>query len=112
PDLTYTLTVAPSGGTLFLRNGLNVASASDKPLAVNDSFTQADVNQGRLIFVHGSGPAGFAQSSFEVSLRDENASHPASRSTISLNVYRPALSVSPSLRLTASTGMPSGVSGI
>jgi len=111
-NLTYTLTAVASGGTLYLRNAFQTGSGSDKPLAVNDSFTQADVNQGRLIFVHASGPAGFAQSSFEVSLQDENAAHPASRSTVALNVYRPTLSGSPALRFAAATGLPAGVSGV
>jgi hypothetical protein len=110
-NLAFTLTAAPSGGALYMRN-----SPGDKLLAANDSFTQADVNQGRLVFVHQSGSAGFAQTSFEVSLRDENSSHSPSKSIVAVNVYRPEPSTlqrfNPSTLQLSSAGLPTGVSGL
>ncbi|MFQ5643210.1 MAG: cadherin-like domain-containing protein, partial [Thiogranum sp.] len=42
-NITYTLTRLPSGGNLFL-NGI--------PLGVNDTFTQSDIDAGRLVYHH------------------------------------------------------------
>jgi hypothetical protein len=109
-NVVFTLTAAAAGGVLYLRN-----SPGDKLLAANDTFTQADVNQGRVVFVHQSGSAGFGQTSFEVSVRDENPSHPAARVTVGVNVYRPDNSTvqrfnGSTLQLSPA-GLPTGLSG-
>ncbi len=50
-QLAYTVTALPAAGTLALRGN---GDAADAPLAVNATFTQADVLQGRLIYQHDS----------------------------------------------------------
>jgi Cadherin-like len=89
-NLFYTLTALPQTGTLYLRDAAPTASNHDAALGLNSTFTQADVNQGRLIFVHQGASSTAAQDTFAVSLHDENPSHPATTGTVVLNVYRPS----------------------
>lgn len=89
-NLFYTLTALPQTGTIFLRDATPNATNHDAALGLNSTFTQADVNQGRLIFVHKGAGSAAAQDSFSVSLHDENPSHPAATGTVILDVYRPS----------------------
>ena len=87
-SLSYHLTSLPQGGTLYLRNGNAGAATNDQTLAVGAAFTQEDVNNGRLIFVHGgSSPA--SPTSFAVTLSDEDPAHPAANAVVTLNICRP-----------------------
>lgn len=89
-DLHYTMLALPAGGTLILRNGTPATTAgqpdSDRPLAINDSFTQADVNAGRLIFRQQDTAA--PATSFKVKLNDENPAHPTATSNVAVAVCR------------------------
>ncbi len=105
-DLVYAVSAPPNNGTLFLRN-TGSAAHPDQALATGDTFTQNDVNDGRLIFVCA---AGGTDSSFGVSLRDENPAHPAADATVSLTVYRPDASLAGS-QLDLTAGPLQGVSG-
>ncbi len=91
-DLRYTLLRAPQGGTLYLRNGAEPAApgepASDRLLLANDTFTQADVDAGRLIFQHRDLTA--SAISFQVAVRDENADHAAATGTVAVAIYHPS----------------------
>ncbi len=90
-SLTYTLTKAPTGGTLHLCNGRPDAAAPDLALAEGSQFTQQDVRSGKLRFVQ-RGEAPYAIS-FEVSLRDEDPSHEAASGRVTLKLYRPPAAV-------------------
>lgn len=109
--LLYTLTAAPTGGALLLRNAGPPGGPPDRPLAANDTFTQADVDRGRLVFAHQTAPAGFAPTRFELTLRDEDPAHPAARATVDVNVYRPAGAVAAAQLRRTPAGLPLGVSG-
>jgi len=54
-NLSYTLTAPPQTGTLYFRNRTANGTNSDAALGAGDTFTQDDVNNGRLIFVYGGG---------------------------------------------------------
>ena len=112
-NLTYTLEVLPEGGALYLRNAFTVGppnpgaiQSSDKLLAVGATFTQADVDQGRLVFVHSGLPVAAAPTRFEVSLRDETPTHPASRTTVTMFVFRPSLALSSAQLAQVLPGLP------
>lgn len=89
--LTYTLTKAPTGGTLYLCNGRADAAAPDVALANGAQFTHQDVLEGRLRFVQ-RGEAPYS-STFELSLRDEDSSHEPATGRLALNLYRPPTGV-------------------
>lgn len=100
-ELRYTLETLPESGTLYLRNAVPVGPAipgvirdPDRVLTVGANFTQADINQGRFVFVHTASDEVPVPDGFEVSLRDEDPSHPAARAQIALHVYRPSVSIS------------------
>ena len=95
-SLVYTLETLPGQGTLYLRNAFpGGASGSDLVLGQGASFTQADVDQGRLIYFHTAGSSVATSMRMELSLRDENPAHPVFRGTVTLQLYRPAVAISP-----------------
>ncbi|MDA3923257.1 MAG: type I secretion C-terminal target domain-containing protein [Kiritimatiellae bacterium] len=51
-DLLFTLSEIPANGKLVLRNANENPENPDLELAAGAQFTQADVNRGRLVFVH------------------------------------------------------------
>jgi hypothetical protein len=113
-DLTYTLTLAPPTGALHLRNAVADATHSDAALGVGAAFTQADVNRGRLVFVHPAGTS-VAQTRFQVTLRDENPAHPTATGNVAVVFYRPAnvaLDAGLTLALAASPSTPPAVAGV
>ena len=57
-QITYTVTVLPTGGTLAL---------SGTPLLLNGTFTQADVNNGLVTYAHGGGESPNDSFTFTVS---------------------------------------------
>ena len=103
-DVQYTLETVPDVGTLYLRNAAAGATV-DLALAVNSVFTQADVAQGKLIYVHPAANTAFS-TSFNVILQDENPAHDAVHETIVLNVYRPGGSMDEMRILQALDGLP------
>ena len=105
-NISYRLTSLPSSGNFYLRNFSN-----DVTLALNSTFTQDDVNQGRLIFLHGGSNSPAGPVNFNISLNDENPAHGTNYS-IWLNVYRP--NYSPAVTAAASTiaAAPFGFSDI
>ena len=90
-DLTYTLTSGPFRGELRLLDVLTDPEHSDRPLTAGASFTQDEVNQGRLVFLPGfeSPSATAATVTFSVSVRDENPQHAASAGEIVIHLFRP-----------------------
>jgi len=110
-NLLYTLATPPAIGTLILRNAVSGSSPSDRALVAGDSFSQADIDRGRLVFAHAGAVSASLSVSFSVSLRDEDPSHAATSATVALIFYRPAASVSVAqLRTTA--GLPTSVTGV
>ena len=51
-NLFYSLTALPQGGTFYLQKAIANSTNSAIALTNGSSFTQDDVNKGRLIFVH------------------------------------------------------------
>ncbi len=82
------------------------APSPDRALGVGATFTQADVDQGRLVYVHtaSSEPAG--QTRFEVTLRDEDPAHAAFRGGVTLFVFRPSLLLSSTQVAQVLPGLP------
>lgn len=85
-QLVYTLKTAPAG--LLLRRGISgITALPDKPLLAGATFTQADVNAGRILLPHADGgPLNAVKIDLEVtdgSTRTEG--------TASVRFYRPEL---------------------
>jgi hypothetical protein len=89
-QLRYTLTALPQGGSLHLRNARAGEGDHDLALEIGASFTQAQVNRGRLVFLHQDTEASVLPTSFQVLLQDENPAHPASTNIVRVHVYSPA----------------------
>lgn len=87
-QLVYTLTEPPSAGSLVLRNAVEDPEQPDAVLDEGDSFTQADLLKGRVVYDHDGSDVdpGF----FRVSVRDENPDHPADERAVRLLAFRPA----------------------
>ncbi len=89
-DLRYTLRSTPAAGTLYLRNASAPADpgepTADRALAANDTFTQAEVNAGLLIFRHQN--SALSTSSLELMVNDENPNHPAATGTVAVAFSR------------------------
>jgi len=105
-NIFYQLASLPGSGTFYLRNASN-----DVALALNSQFTQDDVNQGRLIFVHNGSNAPAGPVSFSLNLGDENPAH-GTNYTVWLNVYRPNYSDDINQAAGAIAAMPFGFSDI
>lgn len=91
-NLFYTLLAAPQTGTLSLRNASTNPASSDGVLVAGSTFTQDDVNNGRLIFRHQSGDPSITADNLQVSLHDETATHPWATNLVALNLYLPGYS--------------------
>jgi hypothetical protein len=111
-NLFYTLTAPPQTGTMYFRNRTAAGTNSDVALGTGGTFTQDDVNNGRLIFVHGGGSAPDLADSFSVSLHDETPSHPAATGTVALNLYRPAYDAATMQLAQAAAASPAGFASI
>ena len=105
-NISYRLTSLPSSGNFYLRNFSN-----DVALALNSTFTQDDVNQGKLIFLHGGSNSPAGPVNFNISLRDENPAHGTNYS-LWLNVYRPNYSPAVTAAASAIAAAPFGFSDI
>ena len=84
----YMLASLPAGGTLYLHNVSASGDIHDVALGNNATFSQQDVNQGRLIFVQDQTNAPAVPTTFKVYLGDENPSR-ATNYQVTLNVFRP-----------------------
>ena len=85
----YMLASLPAGGTLYLHNVNANGDIHDVALGKNATFSQDDVNQGRLVFVQNQTNAPAVPTTFSVFLGDENPSH-ATNYQVTLNVFRPS----------------------
>jgi len=88
-NVFYALKTLPQSGVFYLRNSSANATTVQTPLAVGASFTQEDINNGRLLFFHQGNGVPAVPDSFQISLHDENPNHPVTNSVVTLNVYRP-----------------------
>ncbi len=87
-ELVYTLTQLPHGGLLRLRHAVEDIEGPDAELGVGDTFTQADVLRGRLVFdLH---PDASDPGVIGLSVSDENPDHPADEGIVRLLAYQPA----------------------
>lgn len=87
PQLVYTLRSVPEGGRLMLRNTSPLPQQTAAELVAGSMFTQADVNSGRLVFVH---TPGGTPAYFEVAVRDEDPAHPESSGSVMVRMFDPA----------------------
>ena len=110
-QLIYTLTSAPLSGSLVLRNANHRPAITDALLAEGSTFTQQDVANGRLVYVHefGSEPA-----SFGIRVADEAPLHTPAEGMVRVLLFDPvpdavAQNTAESMRLNrhaASSGSP------
>lgn len=87
-QLVYTVTGLSLAGTLSRRNAQADPTQPNAVLAAGSTFTQADLQQGRVVY-DGDG-SGKAPGSFDVAVRDENPEHPAYVGKVQLLAYEPA----------------------
>ena len=87
-ERVYTLTRLPYAGTLSLRNVVSNPEQPDQVLSEGAQFTQADMQNGRLIYDHDGSDN--EPGSFAVEVRDEDPEHPADEGSINLLAYEPA----------------------
>ncbi len=87
-NLTFTLAALPAYGTLTFRNAATNPAASAVALAVGDTFTQADLLKGRVVYDQAG--EGALHSTLTVVVRDETPASPASTGVVSLLAYAPA----------------------
>ncbi len=86
-NLVYSLISVPSSGRLSLRNERADTTAPDLLLEPGAEFTQKDVQDGRIVYVHQGANPGTV--SFEVSVRDEAPHHQAAQGTVQLTFCQP-----------------------
>lgn len=106
-SLHYTLTTLPSVGSIYLHNVDTNGGINDIALVPGGTFTQDDVNQGRLVFVHNQTNTPAAPVSFTVNLGDENPAHTTNQ-IVSLNVFRPNYPDSLNAEARAAANAPAG----
>lgn len=90
--LVYALVRAPLRGELRLRNAVPIGgdSGPDLVLGPGAKFSQEDIGNGRLIYVHDGGV--LTPDSFELTLSDGDPAHAEARVTVEARGYRPAAS--------------------
>src|SRR5690606_17690244 len=93
-QITYTLTAPPEGAELRLRNAQSSPIQPDVPLGTGATFTQADIQSGRLVLVHGGTSL---STSFSGTLRDGSDATPSEPQSVAVQFYRPAASTLDSL---------------
>jgi hypothetical protein len=76
-QLRYTLAASPESGTFYLNNVSPDGSVNAVPLGLNGTFTQEDVNRGKIIFVHNGTNTPALPASFILNLCDENPTTPS-----------------------------------
>lgn len=90
-NLTYTLKLAPQGGKLYFRDGSGEPDEQGvrpgKVLQAGDTFTQDDVDNGKIQFKHQD--VGTNTISFDLTVRDEDESHSSSSGTVAVDILRP-----------------------
>ena len=86
--LVYTVLATPDPATLVLRNAHPGSPDPDSTLASGATFTQADVNSGRVVLVHRGDSV--TPGRLQLVLRDEDPNHPATTGTLAVAFYRPA----------------------
>src|SRR5439155_4449211 len=111
-NLSYTLLAVPQSGTLYLRNANPNPASSDAALTSGSTFTQGDIDNGRLMFVHQSADSFTTADSFTISLRDENPAHFATTNEVALNIYLPNYSDATLQKAQAVPAAPGGFSDI
>jgi hypothetical protein len=83
-QLVYTVTGLPVAGTLWLRGN---AGAADVPLEIGAAFTQADVQQARLVYEHDASANDPGQIAFTLG----DGQHPPVATATRLLAFEPAL---------------------
>ncbi|MCC7377681.1 MAG: hypothetical protein IT581_23670 [Verrucomicrobiales bacterium] len=108
--LTYQIVELPRGAQLLLRNVLPSSTSPDLVLGVGGTFTQADVQSGRLLLSHEGTAA--APTSFRVTVRDEDPSHAVADGLVNVTLYRPNSAWLQGLSSEQRTAMARGVAPV
>lgn len=88
-EVVFTLTQAPGAGVLVMRNVVADPADPHRALETGDRFTQADVNAGRIIFLIGDESADPAETTFAISVRDEDPDHQTADGEIEVRIFVP-----------------------
>lgn len=104
--LVYTALSCPDVGRLVLRNGIAAGAGSDVTLVVGSTFTQADVDSGRLVYECPATNPASSSTHFELRLQDENLAHPAAQAVMTLAFYQPPAGAEMPDCSPASAGLP------
>jgi hypothetical protein len=110
-QLVYTIKTLPSNGLIYLRTLVENAPATDLVLPLNSTFTQSDVDQGKLVYEQTSETVAL-QDSLRLSVRDENPAHEASEGVIQLFIYNPSPTVSESEVALARNFLPANLANL
>jgi hypothetical protein len=110
-NIFYTLTRLPQVGAFYLHDVNADGSTNDVLVSLGGTFSQDDVNHGRLIFVHTQTNAPAVPTTFGVTLCDETPSH-ATNYNLTLDVYRPNYSASLLALASAAASSPIGFSDL
>jgi VCBS repeat-containing protein len=92
--LSFTLTTAPTAGTLYRDSNDNGLLDGGEALAAGDSVTQMEINLGRVIYRHGGGPG--TSEGFTLALADggEDGAQPVTGQSFVLSVaMRPVVTI-------------------
>lgn len=106
-NLHYTLLTLPNCGNFYLHNVNPDGSINDVALGLNGFFSQDDVNQGKLVFVHTQTNAPAIPTTFTVNLCDENPA-PGTNLAVTLNIFRPGYSADVNAAASADAAAPAG----
>lgn len=91
-QLTYTVTSVPASGALYLRNAHATPVSPDQMLHAGSTFTQNDVNGGRLVYILNEGNEA---ANFSVRVADESPAHAVAEGTVRILVYDPVPNAAP-----------------
>ncbi|MGE6995145.1 DUF4347 domain-containing protein [Pseudomonas sp. NPDC047961] len=92
--ITYTVTTAPTDGTLFLDGNGNGVVDGGEGLGATSTFTQDDVDNGRVKYLHGGGVGSSDSFTFSVADGGEDGAAALTGQTFSISVAeRPVVAV-------------------
>jgi len=92
--VTYTVTTAPTNGTLFRDANANGIVDGGEALGLNATFTQADIDGGLIKYLHGGGGGSSDSFGFSVADGGEDGATPLTGQTFSITIAaRPVLAI-------------------
>jgi hypothetical protein len=108
--ITYTITSAPTSGTLFIDVNGNGLEDGGEALSATSTFTQDDVDQGRIKYLHGGGAGTSDSFTFSVADGGEDGAAALTGQVFSINIAaRPVVAIGGGAPAYAEGGTPSSV---